>query len=125
MASFILPFRKGIAINKGTAINKGMVINTGRRSPLPSLEAIIILNKVSLFPSHPCFDTSSIDYSPEHLCKAINEEKYVCTLQRCVNLIYLVYANSYHVPMAIVETESHTFLPSHSMIYVFGHRTSF
>lgn len=97
-----------------------MVINKGLRSPLPSLEAIIILHKVGLFPSHPCFDTSSLDYSPDHLFKAINEEKYVCTLQRCVNLIYLVYANSYHIPMAIVENESHTFVPSHSMIYVCG-----
>lgn len=93
-------------------------------SALPPREAITILNEVGLFPSRPCFYTFSTAYGPKRLCKAINEEKYVCTLRRCVNLMYLAYANLNHVPTAAVETESHTFLPSHSMICLWTHASS-
>lgn len=83
-------------------------------------EAITVLNKVGSFPSHPCFYTLSTDYISKHLCKAIDEVQFVPTLQRCVNLMYSAYTNHYPIPMATAETESHTFLPSDSMIYVFG-----
>lgn len=87
-------------------------MNAKAPSVLPFLEIISILNAVGLFTLHPCFYTLSTDYISKHLHNAINEVKYVCTLQRCVNLMYLTYTNCYLIPTAIAETESHIFLLS-------------
>ena len=89
-------------------------------SALLSLEATTTLNEAGLFPSHPCFNTFFTDYILKHLHKAIKKGKYVCALLRRVNLMYLACINAYHIPKATAETDFHTFLTIHSMIYDFG-----